>query len=276
MQHNSAKSVSQGKFGIQKIESRSIEIENIVNDSNVIKLPISNKPKICTDHRKRLREKFSGEINHFSEHEVLEYLLTYAIPRKDTSEIAHNLVRKFGSFSAVFDANPSQLQDVKGLGDNSIHLLTFMKKFMSFYSSSTTKHFNKKRYNRRDELHEYVVDLFIGRIYEVCFLLCFDNLMRIKNVTLMQEGTINEVNLHIREVVKVAIDNVANVVVIAHNHPGGITTPSNSDLWATIEIRKALNSINVNFIDHILVADNRAISIRELKIPDVFPESDNW
>ena len=86
-------------------------------------------------HRARLRERFLKEgLSGFSEHEVLELLLMFAIPQKDVNPLAHALIGRFGSLSAVLEASPAELMRVAGVGQNAAALLSLMPQLMGYYS----------------------------------------------------------------------------------------------------------------------------------------------
>ena len=213
-------------------------------------------------HRKRLKQRFLEEgLDSFEDHQVLELLLFYAIPRKDTNELAHKLIQKYGSLSAVLESDSLELATTDGISENSAVLLTLIP--------SLSRYYLKDKWGKKDTIDsstkagKYSVDLFAGRSYEMFYLICLDTQNKITHAALVHEGTINEVPIYPRIIVETALRHKANSVVLAHNHPGGSIEISKADEEATNKIKTALNSISIQVMDHIIVAGNHYISFSE-------------
>ncbi len=213
-------------------------------------------------HRNRLKLRFLEEgLDGFEDHQILELLLFYAIPRRDTNEIAHTLLKKYGSFSGVLEADPKDLATTPGVGENSAILLSLIPSLARIYL--------KDRWGARPTLNstatagEYILALYAGRTYEVFYLLCLDAQYHVIYPALVHEGTIDQAPVYPRLVVETALRHKAHSVILAHNHPGGSPTPSPQDIEVTKRIRAALEPLSISVIDHIIAAGEQYVSCAE-------------
>lgn len=210
-------------------------------------------------HRERLKTRFLSEgLEGFDPHQALELLLFYALPRHDTNPIAHRLIEHFGSFSAVLDADPAELQRMEGLGMSSAVLLAMMKPLWRLYRRDSSQH--RVPLDNYRAAGAFCVDLFAGRTKEALYLLCLDPACRLIRDVLLHEGTVNEVAVHPRTVVETALRNNASQVILVHNHPLGQLEPSQNDLVFTRKISMALSVIGIRVADHIIVSGEEAYS----------------
>ncbi len=222
------------------------------------------RDSIHAGHRDRLRQRFVNEgLTHFSDHQILELLLFYAIPRTDTNRTAHSLIAKFGSLSAVLDADVSQLCLVEGIGKNAAIFLHSLPAVLRRYHSDGISR-KTPVLNHVDAVNDYLKPLMVGRTEEVFYLVCLDNQLRIKHSEQISVGTVNAAFVHPRKVVEVALAHRASAVVLAHNHPSGSLTPSASDKALTRQLETALNAIDIKVIDHIIVADDDCFSFAQM------------
>lgn len=213
-------------------------------------------------HRKRLKDRFIREgIDYFEEHQILELLLFYGIPRKDTNEIAHELMKEFNDLAGVLDAKVEDLQKVEGIGESAAVLLTLMAPLSRRYQSCKFK--GKHQLNSSQKAGEYAMHLFTDIPYECFYLICLNNQNQIRHAAKTFEGTINEAAVYPRLVVETALKHRASSVILAHNHPGGSIKPSQGDIQVTKRIKEALDAIDIKVVDHIIVGDNRYYSFAE-------------
>lgn len=213
-------------------------------------------------HRKRLKERFLREgLDSFEQHQILELLLFFSIPRKDTNEIAHNLLSKYGSLSGVFEADFKDLVDTPQIGENTAFLLTLIPDLARRYFNDKWR--DKPELNSSTKAGEYVATLFTGRQYEAFYVINLDAQNKVNYAELVHEGTINEAPVYPRMIVESALRHKANSVILAHNHPGGSLNPSRADIEATERIRTALESISIKVVDHIIVCGSKYTSFAE-------------
>ena len=216
-------------------------------------------------HRKRLKERFQLEgLDGFTEIQILELLLFYVIPRRDTNPIAHALLDRFGTLAKVLDAPMPKLMEIEGIGE---HAATFLR-LMSAVSRSdaVSRSKEEKRLTTIAACGEYLKPFFKGRKNETVFLLSLDAKLKVLACRQVGEGSINYASVPIRRVVEMAIEDGASTVVLAHNHPSGIAVPSDEDVHTTRRLAAALATIEIRLIDHIVVADDDYVSMAESRI----------
>jgi len=217
------------------------------------------KLNLHTGHRQRVKAKYrKSGLEGFHDHEVLELLLYYCYSRCDTNEIAHKMLHEFGSLHHLFEADIEVIMDRLGCTENVAILLNLIPALASKYLVSR---WGKRIFLNSEKIAaEYVLGLFIGETVETFYVLCLDTQYKLINSTLIGKGTISEIATYPREIVRVAINNNAASVILAHNHPGGTMRPSSGDNEATARISEALRTIDVKITDHIIAAGDRYFS----------------
>ena len=211
-------------------------------------------------HRKRMKERFRQEgLDHFEEHEVLELLLYYCIPVKDTNPLAHELLNRFGSLSQVLEAPAEELEKVPGVGEHVSTLLNLTTALGRYYL--VNRAMTGKVAATTEQCGEYLLPFFFGRSTETVYLLCLDAKCKILCCREVSEGSVNAAGVSIRKIVEVALTANATSVVLAHNHPSGIAVPSAEDIQTTMQAAKALSMVDVILADHIIVADGDYVSL---------------
>lgn len=213
-------------------------------------------------HRERLKNRFRKEgLDGFEPHNILELLLFYSIPQKDTNPIAHNLIDSFGSFSAVFDATYEDLLKVDGIGANTATLIKLMPAIASAYIDDKTS--VGTILNSSDKLGEYLIPKFLGQRKEMIYMVCMDSRCRLINSKKIGEGSFGSVMIDPRDIVKFALHCSASTIVLSHNHPDGFAIPSNDDLTTTKNLFDILNPLGIKLVDHIIVADDDFVSLAD-------------
>lgn len=219
-------------------------------------------------HRERLRNRFLEEgLDGFTEIQVLELLLFYCIPRRDTNELAHALLNRFQSLPSVLEAPPAELAKVEGIGPQAATFLSLVASASRYYQ---TCQLNPRKgpviLKSTSEYGEYLKQRLIGRRNETVFLLCMDAKCKVLRCLNMGEGSVNSANISIRDIVQTSLENNASIVVLAHNHPSGIAIPSSDDLYATRKTAQALDLVGITLYDHIVVADGDFVSMLDAGI----------
>ncbi len=208
-----------------------------------------------------MKERFLREgIENFEPHNVLELLLFYSIPQKDTNETAHRLIDKFGSLSAVFEAPFSELIKVDGVKEHSATLIKLIPELAKRYVIEASD-FCGTFIPTTGDAGEYFKAKYIGATKEIVYLLLLDNKYKILDCVKIHEGSVNSSAITMRKLIEAAIEAKASHAVLAHNHPGGLPLPSSDDIFTTRQTEKAFSLIGVNFLAHILVAGNKYVDI---------------
>ena len=215
------------------------------------------------NHRERMRKRYMIEgADGFSSHELLEMLLYYCISRKDTNEMAHQLLNEFDNLPSVMSAEPKQLEKVAGIGESSAMFLRFLHDF-NRYVMVRKKELDSKPLQSLDDCGEYLFPQFMGRRNEVVYILCLDSKAKVLSCKMLGEGSVNSAAVPIRRIVEHALNMNASAVVLAHNHPNGIALPSDEDVHTTRVLSNALIAVDVALLDHIIYSDDEFISMRQ-------------
>lgn len=215
---------------------------------------------IHSGHRERLRQRFRREgLDNFDELYVLELLLFYCIPQKDTNPLAHQLLDHFGSLTGVLDASPEELEKVDGVGPSVSTFLSLITQVGRYYQVKRSEPGAILR--SIEQCGNYLVPYFFGRDLETVFLLCMDAKCKVLCCKKVGEGSVNSANIPIRRIVEIALGANATSVVLAHNHPSGLAIPSADDVQTTHRIAAALESVEITLADHIVVSGDDFVSI---------------
>ncbi len=212
-------------------------------------------------HRERLTERFiSKGFESFAEHEILEFLLFYALPRVDTNLTAHRLIKTFGSLSGVLEADPKDLAQVKGIGPKAAAFLTMLPEAFRAYERSKMG----KKYVVRciKDACDYVRTLLFGKPYEQFYVIWLSTQNRVIHFEQLSEGSVKESPVYVSRLAAAALRHHAVKALIAHNHPGGNVTPSKADIDTTQCILNALAILDIELVDHIIISDNEAFSFQ--------------
>ncbi|MGI6361957.1 MAG: RadC family protein [Bacillota bacterium] len=228
-------------------------------DKNLNKIRVKNVHK---GHRKRLKSRYHKEgLANFEDHQVLEMLLFFAIPHRDTNDLAHQLLNEYGSFSAVLEADPLDMIKIKGVGEHTALLLTILPEILGRYQKDKS---GRNLYIQDTEsLAKYAVSLMVGQQNEAFYLICLDAQNKVNNAAMLHVGTINEVTVYPRSVVETAIRHNAKSVALVHNHPSGNLTPSVNDMNLTYKLMDIMQEISISVVDHIIVSNDRYLSFAE-------------
>jgi len=217
---------------------------------------------IHDEHRKRVKEEFrKSGLEHFPHHKLFEMLLFYSIPRGDTNELGHLLMERFGSVSGVFDAPYQMLREVKGIGPESATLIKFVSDMMRMYLDDYTAKSNM--IDSPQAAKDFMRFKFICEQTECIYMVCLGNNNKVLYCERIARGLPETVGVEPAKVVKTALRSNAVKVVIAHNHPNGICIPSNRDLRTTTVLLEELMRVDVELMDHIVVAPDGEYSMAE-------------
>ncbi len=218
-------------------------------------------------HRQRVKERFLKHgLDSFTDIQLLETLLFYAVPKKDTNETAHFLINTFGSLKKVFEASYEDLTKVKGIGDNAASLIKFFQMASKKYLELAYKETDEKIYNSPEKLKEYCMQLFLGEKKEMVYGVALDCDLAIIRKEALNTGVSDNVFLSYRKLTEFIHKNNTSRIVITHNHPNGSEMVSRSDIDATRDTAELLDQISVELVDHIVVGKTGATSMKEEQI----------
>lgn len=212
-------------------------------------------------HRERVRKRFmENGLDGFFDHQVLELMLFYCIPRKDTNDMAHILLNKFGSFSAVLDAPFESLLDC-GISSNAAVFIKLIPSLCSRYYQDS--------YHQKDDdsksMEEFILPHFIGQNEEQLFLVLLDAKGKRVFSYVVSRGTKSEASVNIQKIVQLGVQHDASCAIVAHNHPNGVNLPSKNDIDMTLRLQRALRNVGIVLFDHYIITDMECHSIFHMK-----------
>lgn len=219
-------------------------------------------------HRKRLQERFQkSAAQGMHQYEVLELLLTYAIPRKDVKPVAKALMKRFGSISGILDARLEDLHTVQGIGTTSTTLMKLVKEMIGMYFQD--------RMAKSDFLSspQAVINFARARISGNSYESFMAVYLNVKNVPvaheILHEGTLDHAVVYPRRVIESAISHRAASVIFIHNHPSGQCEPSSQDRELTRTLAKATSAVEIRLLDHIIIGKGGYFSFAEKNLPEL-------
>lgn len=202
-------------------------------------------------HRGRLRKRFSVSPQSFEDHELLELILFYAIPQKDTNALAHSLLGRFGSLNGVLNASAEQLATVSGMGEVSSQMFPVILELLRRYMGNTV---TRKHFSGYDE--EYVgshyLSTFFGLTDERVIAIALSEEYVIKGEIIIGEGDFHSSPINTSQLSRFIAQMLPCHIVIAHNHPSGIALPSETDYETTDKLREFIHKCGVRMLDHLI------------------------
>ena len=214
-------------------------------------------------HRGRLRERFREHqgFDGFSEHEILELLLTYGSPRKDTKMLAKTLLDTYGNLKGVFEARPEQLMGVEGVGEAQATLISMMLPLTR--ECLKCEMINPRQIGNRHELELYCKGMQMGKRIEEFWVICVNAQCRVLGQRKISAGSLSEVSAYPRLVMETVLAYNAHSVFFCHNHPGGTCAPSAEDIATTLQLQRLLSGVDVMVLDHMIVAGGSTYSMAQ-------------
>jgi len=213
-------------------------------------------------HRQRLRLRFMQHgLDGFHDYEVLEILLTYAVPRVDVKPIAKALLKRFHTLAGVFDANMAELSQLEGMGEKGAMFLSLMREIELRHLASDLP--AKKVLDCPDRVKSYLRLLMQGRGMECFGALFTDQQHRLITAQILFEGTVDRTVVYPRNLMKRALELDAKGLLLFHNHPGGTARASQEDIALTLRMVDACAPLDIKILDHFLIAGREVLSFKE-------------
>lgn len=217
--------------------------------------------KLHHGHRDRLRSRFLDTgIQGFQEHELLELLLFYAVPRRNTNELSHNLIDRFGSLKEVLEASADNLSDVKGIKDASSFVISFAGDLCRKYSSSADF---PKYLSTDDSRNDFLLEYFNGTKGDLCVILNIGSKDELLGVHCFPSSSLTNGELTARDIAELAVRNKFSRILIGQNKSNGSSIPDESDYLITKFISETLLPLGINIADHIICGNRSSFSMRK-------------
>ncbi len=220
-------------------------------------------------HRQRMMKKYLEHgIDCFEEHEILEILLFSCYPRRNTNDIAHALISRFGSLSGVLNASIDDLCDVENVGPSAATMISFFKDFALRHAHED---FSGIVLATRPQLLDFCYGLLKDCMIEVAHVLLLDDAYSLISESRVSCGVTSSVEFDLKTIATRALNNKCSKVVLVHNHPHGVLLPSAADVSTTRRVAVNLSAIGIELVDHIIVNEEYAYSMRFAGIlPDIW------
>ena len=212
-------------------------------------------------HRERIREQYRKQgMNGMADHVVLEYLLTYVIPRKDVNGLAHRLLNTFGSLTGVLEADPQRLSAIDGVGEKTALFLHSLYDLHRRLTLETAGSRGAIRLENPESACRYALALSIGDRYETLRIICLDTTMKVLHTETLQVGTLSHVSFEPRRVIETALTHKARYLILTHNHPSGVIIPSADDIETAKMIEEIGSRLEIDVRDQLILSKNAAYS----------------
>lgn len=226
-----------------------------------------NRDSYRPGHRKRLRQKYLEQgISSLSDTDVVELLLTFGVPRKDMRAQAMEILRKFGSLYAVFNAAQEELTKFDGVGESAAFGIMFAADSYKRAHEESVKKIEIRIDNYKKAVKE-IEERFscsLGALKdEHVYSIFLDNAGHVLELYTVSEGTVGQADVYPRKILERALLMKASSVILVHNHPSQNPEPSETDLALTNRIENILSSIDISLLDHIIVTKKTIYSFRE-------------
>ena len=212
-------------------------------------------------HRARLRARLlAGGAEALGDHEVVEYLLMTAIPRRDVKPLAKSLIARFGGLAGLFNADPAALAGHPGMGETSaaaVKIVALAARRMARAGLQEAPILSSWQ-----ALLDYLTIDMAHLRHERVRVLYLDTKNRLVSDELVSEGTLDEAAIHPRTVVKQALDLGAAGLILVHNHPSGSPEPSRADVQITNRIAEAGRLLGIVVLDHVIIGKEGHVSLK--------------
>lgn len=230
---------------------------------------MSNDANLHAGHRKRLTQKFLTSANTLSDHELIELLLFYSIPRRDTNPLAHRLLRAFGSIDGLLKAKPQEIKSVTGIGESSATQILVVGELLARARALPNK---KQKLSTPEQLDNYLPMLFKEFTEEKAVVILLDkSYNKISELTYKQKQKLY-VSIDLNELVSTFAVLKPKHMIVAHNHTGEKCFPSNEDLTSTKKMNMLCDLHGVNLIDHVIVKGKETFSFRKNGLMDMIKD----
>lgn len=225
---------------------------------------VAEPPPEHGGHRRRLRDRLSKSgLTGFADYEVVELLLTLAIPRGDVKPQAKALIARYGNLRGILDAPPDELREVPGIDDVTPVALRVVHEAASLYLQQSAE---QRETLAEPEALARFWRLKIGALpHEVFHVGYLDSGLRLlrDGIETLEEGTTDRAAVYPRRVIEAALRRGAAALIFAHNHPNGDVRPSEPDKVLTRALDLAANTVQIKVLDHLIVSPDRVFSFRQ-------------
>lgn len=230
---------------------------------------MAEEKNLHSGHRQRMLKKYLEHgIDCFEEHEILEIFLYTAYSRRNTNDISHQLIDRFGSLEGVMNAGYDELVEEKNVGVTAAALISFMKDFARKYNRTELA---GMKLSSSESVRDFCFKLLHDCTVEEAHAIFLDQGLNLIGESLISQGGPNAVDFDLRTIVTKAIRTGCCNIILAHSHPRGVLLPSSADIASTRRVANALRNIGIELADHIIVNEESSYSMRSARmLPDIW------
>ncbi len=221
----------------------------------------SRREEFNAGHRQRLRKRFLHDSVYMEDYEILELLLGYALPRRDTRKLAKELLKYFGGLEGVASAPPQELEKIKGIGPGVVFYFRLMREFQARRAESPVR--QRECLCTPQAVMNFARCRLEGCPHEELWIATVDTGNRLINWERLNRGTVNAAPFYPRDILEMALRNKATGFFLVHNHPGGSAQASSLDVEATNRLEYLCKTLGIRFMDHIIVTERWCSSLRQ-------------
>lgn len=215
--------------------------------------------QLHSGHRQRMFDKLESNGDQaFTDHEILEMALFFAFSRRNTNEIAHSLLDKFGSLSEVLHADPIRLKEIYGVGDGTANYIRVLSALFRRAENNSVK---RERFDTAEVVSDFLNAQLLHVSREMFCAMFLDSSLRLIRYEVLSEGGSASAVACARQIARMAVVENAAAVIIAHNHPGGSALPSTADKSITNTVGSTLSAVGVPLIEHFIVGEEGCLPI---------------
>ena len=226
--------------------------------------PATRRPPQHSGHRARLRQRLEKEPLSVADYELLEILLGYGLPRKDTKPLAKELLARFSSLRGALDARPDELLDVPGFGPGLLHLWRVLRETLARYTESPVR--RREVAADPESVARMAQVRLAGSTEEEVWIALLTQANTLIAWERLRQGSVAHVPIVPRDVFAIALQRKASGIILVHNHPGGSAEPSQPDLTLTGILRQQALPLGLRLLDHIIITDAECYSILQNRI----------
>ncbi|MCL2433938.1 MAG: Mov34/MPN/PAD-1 family protein [Clostridia bacterium] len=231
-----------------------------------------NDPEWPHGHRERLRNRYrAGGFAALTESEIVQLMLGPSCPRGDMHPLADRLLARFGSLQGILAAKAEELQTIKGCGEiMAFHVSLFLPLVEECRRRCAAG--KKLRLGTPDTTIEFAKTLPEGRLYECVWVLILNALLELTHWEMLSQGDPASVHFSPQAIARIALQHSAHHVIMVHSHTAGPALPSVADMQATRQVRAALEALNIQLCDHIIISGESTYSFSqhgELQPPEI-------
>ncbi|GAB6057074.1 RadC family protein [Desulfonatronum parangueonense] len=211
-------------------------------------------------HRKRLKARLAENSQGLADYEVMELLLGYALPRRDTKQLAKEMLTRFGSLRGIYSARPNELETVPGMSPSVLVLLDVWREFWGRVQEGAVQ--ERLVFSHPRTVADFAIARLGHELTEQFWVALVDNKNRLVQWRQVSRGTVDQTPVYPREILRMVLHHQASGMILVHNHPGGDPKPSVQDQELTRKMQRAAQEMDVRVLDHIIVTESDYFSFQ--------------